>query len=323
METIKNYLDNMFQGVPKTSAVERLRQEIYANMEEKYEELKRNGKSEHEAIGIVISEFGNINELLGEFRPEKETPNESTQTPHDSQMPILSLEQVRNYLDVIRKTAKLIGIGVFLILTGVSAMIQIYALTDGLVSENQLADFLPIVPLLVMISIAVGLFIFADHRRADYRFIEEGEFRIMDSVKVLLETEMRNYRSKNMIATIIGVSLCLMGAAIFFISQVIHDGIYSVSLLLLIIGAAVYVFITFGEVTSAYQKLLHLEEYSPEKKKKNKVQSAVASVIFPLAICIFLVWGAVFDGHQINWIVFPVAGMLYGIFCAVYTQMKS
>ena len=36
-------------------------------MEEKYRELKRSGKSENEAIGIVISEFGNINELIDEL----------------------------------------------------------------------------------------------------------------------------------------------------------------------------------------------------------------------------------------------------------------
>ena len=36
-------------------------------MEDKYEELKMEGKSENEAIGIVISEFGNIDELIDEL----------------------------------------------------------------------------------------------------------------------------------------------------------------------------------------------------------------------------------------------------------------
>ena len=36
-------------------------------MEDKYNELKSEGKSENEAIGIVISEFGNIDELINEL----------------------------------------------------------------------------------------------------------------------------------------------------------------------------------------------------------------------------------------------------------------
>jgi len=50
METIKNYLDNIFANLPKTKEMERLKSEIYYNMEEKYNELKKSGKPENEAI---------------------------------------------------------------------------------------------------------------------------------------------------------------------------------------------------------------------------------------------------------------------------------
>jgi len=67
METIKNYLDNMFANLSKTSEMLKLKNDIYSNMEEKYNEHKNDGKSENEATGIVISEFGNIDELIDEF----------------------------------------------------------------------------------------------------------------------------------------------------------------------------------------------------------------------------------------------------------------
>lgn len=58
METIKNYLENMFQALPKTEEILRLKNELLLNMEEKYTELKSHGKTENEAIGIVISMTG-------------------------------------------------------------------------------------------------------------------------------------------------------------------------------------------------------------------------------------------------------------------------
>ncbi|HHZ01201.1 MAG TPA: hypothetical protein GYA03_08905, partial [Tissierellia bacterium] len=63
MNTIKNYLDNMFLGLPETEDVKRAKKELLAMMEDKYNELKNSGKTENEAIGIVISEFGNLDEL--------------------------------------------------------------------------------------------------------------------------------------------------------------------------------------------------------------------------------------------------------------------
>lgn len=63
METIKNYLENMFSHLPNTPEVLKAKYELYQMMEDKYNELISEGKSDNEAIGIVISEFGNLDEL--------------------------------------------------------------------------------------------------------------------------------------------------------------------------------------------------------------------------------------------------------------------
>ena len=63
METIKNYLESMFADLPNTAAVLKAKQELYSMMEDKYTELKEEGMADNEAIGIVISEFGNLDEL--------------------------------------------------------------------------------------------------------------------------------------------------------------------------------------------------------------------------------------------------------------------
>lgn len=70
METIKTYLDNLFLQLPKTPEVLRAREELLEMMEDKYEELKKQGKAEHEAIGTVIAEFGNLDEILEELHVE-------------------------------------------------------------------------------------------------------------------------------------------------------------------------------------------------------------------------------------------------------------
>ena len=63
METIRNYLNAMFAGLPDTPEVRRAYEELAAMMEDKYTELTEEGISENEAVGTVISEFGNLEEL--------------------------------------------------------------------------------------------------------------------------------------------------------------------------------------------------------------------------------------------------------------------
>ena len=63
MNAIKSYLDNMFRNLPNTEEVRRAKSELLQMMEDKFEELIREGKTENEAVGVVISEFGNLDEV--------------------------------------------------------------------------------------------------------------------------------------------------------------------------------------------------------------------------------------------------------------------
>ena len=63
MNTIRNYLNAMFAGLPDTPEVRRAYEELAAMMEDKYTELMEEGLTENEAVGTVISEFGNLEEL--------------------------------------------------------------------------------------------------------------------------------------------------------------------------------------------------------------------------------------------------------------------
>ena len=63
MDTIRNYLETMFIKLPDTPEVLKAKTELLSMMEDKYNELKREGHTENEAIGTVIAEFGNLDEL--------------------------------------------------------------------------------------------------------------------------------------------------------------------------------------------------------------------------------------------------------------------
>ena len=82
-------------------------------MEDKYTELKNEGKSENEAVGTVIAEFGNLDELAEDLgikqfvhQPRQEqTPNAVS----------LSMEDVRQFLREHSRHSYFVALSVFFV----------------------------------------------------------------------------------------------------------------------------------------------------------------------------------------------------------------
>lgn len=148
MEAIREYLPNMFLNYRKTPQVLRAKAELMEMMEDKYEELMQEGMSEKEAVGTVISEFGNLDELaeelgIGGFVNQEQTQSETmgnsttddTSRQSDSRW---GLEEVRRYLSDGRKHARMIALGVMLCIW--SPLLS--SVSDGAVEEGYITNIL-------------------------------------------------------------------------------------------------------------------------------------------------------------------------------------
>jgi uncharacterized membrane protein len=316
MDTIRNYLDNLFASLQKTAKVNELKNNILSNMEDKYNELKRQGKTENEAIGIVISEFGNIDELISELGISKneETPSE----------PLVTQDEVEEYLKVKKVMGLQIGIGTFLCIMAPALFILLSVMVENGVifaSINGDAAYVPgLVILLLLIATAVGIFIFSGMNFERYKFMEEG-IRLPLGVAADLKKRYEAFNPTFYLCVIVGVCLCIISPVSLFLSSMISDEAteYGVIGLLIIIAFAVFLFISSGTVRESYEKLLQIGDSAPKKKKEDKVIGAVAACVWPLAVVVFLFCGFVYNLWYIAWVVFPITGILFGMFSAVYS----
>ena len=90
MDTINNYVDSVFANLPKTPEMSDQKQAMLTKMQDKYQQLKSEGKSEHEAISAAIAAHGNVDDFTvsdipaapAEIPKMKSTllPNKSTNT---------------------------------------------------------------------------------------------------------------------------------------------------------------------------------------------------------------------------------------------------
>ncbi|HKL80465.1 MAG TPA: permease prefix domain 1-containing protein [Mobilitalea sp.] len=314
METIKVYLENMFAGLPRTSQMSDLKNNILSNMEEKYNELKAAGKSENEAVGIVISEFGNIDELVNELGIKKEEV-------HDDQ-PFITREETYSYLAAKKKLGVRISIGVFLCILAVATLILISTLyEDGLLwagLSEDVGDIIGLIPLFVLITIAVAIFIYSGMNFEKYEYIEKG-VNLPAGMRSELQKKYDEFGPTYSKSLIIGVCLLILSPTVLFITSVMKNDMstYGVVILLCIVAVAVSDFIYFGSIRESYSILLKIGEYTAEKKTENKAISVAAAIVWPLAALVYLFCGFVYNMWGTAWVVFPITGILFGIYCSV------
>lgn len=292
MDAIRTYLDNVFAAFPQTERVQMMKCEMLNSMEEKYLALKQEGKSEHEAVGSVIANFGSIDEIAAELGLERgrEEPEQGL---------ALSREEVETYLAQTRRASIWFGLATWLILTGVAALIF-------------LADVAGLVTMLAAIAVAVIVFVIHGIRMERYEAYQKERIRLDSQTQREIQAQSERFMPRFTIAIVAGIALIFLGVIGFL--GLFQDFQLGLAFMLFSIGFAVFVFIIGGMPKTAYDVLLNQGEHS-DKTKSNKIGriiGAIASAYWPLIVAIYLLWSFLGDAWMISWVVWPVAGVIFG-----------
>lgn len=267
MEAIREYLHNMFLNLPETPQVLRAKAELMEMMEDKYEELMQEGMSEKEAVGTVISEFGNLDELAEElgidgFVNQEQTQSETmgnsttddTSRQSDSRW---GLEEVRRYLSDGRKHARMIALGVMLCIW--SPLLS--SVSDGAVEEGYITNILSDAmdgSLFLFVGIAVLLFIMASNCHKRYAKIKHFAINLDEQAGSYLMIRGKKDENKRFVLLCLGVPLCVFSVIPSMFSDYIDNALIQEimdSSVLFIVGIAVYCFVYGGSVKNRYKDL--------------------------------------------------------------------
>lgn len=208
METIRLYLENMFMGLPNSDKVAKAKRELLSMMEDKYNELKAEGKTENEAVGIVISEFGNLEEIAEDLGI-KEAVDGYADAPKGK---VVTMETVKDYLAVNAKSARRIAIGAFLCICSPILVILLSGMSESNmgITEN-VACGTGVSVLLAMVAVAVALFIYNGMALSKYEYLQRETFQMEYSVKQYVSQLQDGHKATFALHITIGVVLCIVG----------------------------------------------------------------------------------------------------------------
>lgn len=327
METIKNYLEAMFANMPNTQEVHRAKQELWQMMEDKYTELIGEGKSENEAVGTVISEFGNLEELSEELGLKEEF-QQSGQKEELFSCRNITMEEAKDYLHDRATHSFRIALGVlFCILSPVGPI-----LTDAF----QVNDGLGIAGLAICIAVAIALFIYSATSMGKWDFLQKENCSIDYATANYVKNEREHYRGVYAIRLTVGIVLCVICWLPVALMDEMKVGIFDledfgVVFLFLLVGIGVLLIVQGSKVYSGYTFLLGINDRDTVsgsygtgqevEKYKNPVLATIMSVYWITITCIYLIWSFLTFDWYMTWIIWPVAAVLRAVLHAVFTEL--
>lgn len=316
METIKSYLEAMFANMPNTEAVRKAKDELFQMMEDKYNELIEEGNSENTAVGTVISEFGNLDELAEVLGLEKEIEQEHIDSELMPRRQI-SMDEVKDYISNKKMCGLFTAIGVLLCIISVNGPI----ITE---SFGRLS-FIGVIAMFLMIAVAVGLFVYSGILGGRWDYIKKEACQIDMNTASYLDDEYNSYASAHAVTLTIGIILCAvcwMPAAVLGEISSYLDNLGAV-MLFIMVGVGVFLIVYTSSIKGSYEDLLKVNDSTRVSGKYVKSQEdvewvndgarLVMEIYWSVVTCIYLIWSFITFHWHISWIIWPIAAIIHGI----------
>ena len=321
MKTIADYITTLFLGIEETEETKQLKIDLLANAEDQYEDLIKQGKSKNEAIGAVISEFGSIDELLEEMNLKQ-----NYETEYGHELDEITSEEAEKFLAIYHRGATLVGLGVMLIILGVAAMFGIIAFFDEAIGL-----------LFIFLGTAIGVPFFIVAGTSMSQIKKQFNDRLIPiSVKNKVKKRKEQFHRSFLFSIVIGVALCILSVGPLLIFTESLSGefyeLIGVSTMLIFVALGVFFLIFGGVIMGSFNKLINQTYFVSDEdqpgpraraalnKQKVPFLSIIEKVYWPIVVVFFIIQSFIYGNWGTSWVVFPIAGIIFGILESVFTR---
>ena len=287
MDQIRDYLDVMFKDLGTDPAILNAKEDMLDNMLSKYQAYREAGKSDAEAIGHVIGEFGSLAELKEAL--DLEVSGEVVK-------PSYKLNDVMRYITFKKKYALATALGVMIIIFGVSGATTL---------EN------PIGPALMMFCVFIAVVIFINFGLAlgDFKMITDKRLQIDETVNNYIQSEQNAFKVTFRLGISAGVGIILLAV----IAQILDiQGKESPTLFLILTGIGVFSLVYVGTIWSSFNYFDPNAEENKYADAYNDSMFMYAAVFVPVASLIYVALGLILNWWATAWVIIPVTAIITG-----------
>ena len=247
----------------------------------------------------------------------------------DGTMPLpVSMEEATEYLRLRWWMAGWVALGVALcILSPVTLILLNGGVDAGVIHmTNDAAVALGCVVLFLLVAAGVGLFIYTGMRLKKYEDWERMPLDTAYGVDGMIRNRMEKYAPTHTRQLVIGVLLCVLCVVPLFLVQALlpteWNMLTGVAALLVFVAVGVERLVQTGIRWSTFDIVLETGSYTREMKLENRRNGLVAGIYWSAVTAGYLLWSFLSSAWDRTWIVWPIAGICYGILTAILQAVR-
>lgn len=344
MNVINAYLDTMFSTYPATPRMLEAKAELQTMMEDAYNGLVAEGRSHNEAVGKVITDFGNLDELApvlgitGDIAPAPSTvAGEAIGAGRAAapRHPAVTMEEAEGFAEAQRRTRFRLSTAVALfVIAAIPLIVLPVAAEYGVIPiEQNIAAMLGLLLLFVLVAIGVLMIIGLSREFAPFRRLREGRFSRNPVVTAWAEGLAQQHERSRTLALQIAVLCWVLSAAPVLLLSLLTQGspvqgLWSVvgvalTLLMVAVGLLILLPTTWAHTVSETLSQGGSSPAGDDRDGERSVIGVIAPIYWPLLTAAYLAWSFIGNAWGQSWILWPIGAVLFGAIAAGAGALES
>ncbi len=247
----------------------------------------------------------------------------------------VTMAEAQAYLKYRAKNALRIPWGVLMCILSPAALIvlSVGSETGRIALSEAQATALGLLPLFLLVGGAVALFVFSGLAGKPFEYLDQECFETEYGVTGLVKEKREQERGAFIAQIVSGVVLCVLSVIPIFVAMLLptsgnDNGVgwaqspdfyyaVAVAMLLCLVAVGVWLIVRASIRWGGYNVLMEEGEYSRANKEEAKRTQTVSTVYWCVVTAGYLAYSFITMDWQRSWIVWPVAGVLYGLVMAV------
>ena len=273
--------------------------------------------------------------LKDELGPET-IQTQSLPTP-DTDLAVrqVSMEEASAFLAHRETSSRRIALGVMLCILSPIAIILLSGAQDVgklALSQGQ-AVGIGLVALILLVGSAVALFITTGLRGERFEYLEKDQIETAYGVDGMVKDRREKFRRTFSTQLTVGILLCVMAVLPIFITLIIYGEketpestlaqLFAVAALLVLVAVGVLLIVRVAIIWGSFSMLLEEGDYSRAAKAENKRNEPLITIYWAAVTAGYLAWSFLSNDWHRTWIVWPVAGVLFGLVLAVARALRK
>ena len=259
----------------------------------------------------------------------EETEFADEMTPEITEGKVITVEEANTFLEATKKYAARIAPAVSLCVLSPVVLLWLLGMAGAkrmAVTEN-VAGGIGLIVLLLMVVVAVAVFLLTGIPYNKYEYLEKEKLTLQYGVSGIVEKAKETFAGTYRICITLGVVLCILGVVPLLVVSIFFGNngyavILATDVLLIVVAIAVWLFVWSGIIWGGFQKLLQEGDYTVENKAVNRKYEHVTAIYWCVWTALYLAISLPTMRWYITWVVWPVAGVLYGALLA-FLKIKN